>query len=88
MRRWEKANDELIPYEKIPIAMIEAYAEKIGIFDISEESVMSLLPRGKGLVEAILASYSEAGHRTCSERGWDNLIKANEIQKSLDTVPH
>jgi hypothetical protein len=83
MRNWEKANDELICYEKIPIEMIEAYAEKIGIFDTSEKSIISLLRGEKGLVEAILASYTEASHHACSERGFDNLIKANEVQKSF-----
>lgn len=83
MRNWEKANDELIRYEKIPIEMIEAYAEKIGISDTSKESIMSSLQIGKGLVGAILASYTEASHHACSKRGFDNLIKANEVQKSF-----
>jgi hypothetical protein len=47
---------------------------------------MSFLQGEKGLVEAILASYTEASHHACSERGFDNLIKANEVQKHLDTV--
>lgn len=82
MRDWEKANDRLIPYEQIPTAMIQAYADKIGIFDHFEESRMKLLQGKKGLVEATLASYTGGNQRICSERGLDNLIKANEAQKT------
>lgn len=61
MRNWE--NDRLIPYEQTPTAMIQAYAEKIDIFDHFGESMMTLLQGNKGLVEVTLASYTEARQR-------------------------
>ena len=81
LRKWEKENNQLIRYEQIPIAIIESYAEKIGIFDNLEQSEVELLQGRIGFVEAILASYTEASHHICSEKGFENLVKANEAQK-------
>ena len=83
MRRWEHANNALIAYEEIPRAMLEAYAERLGIFDRFEEFMSTLVQGKEGLVEAILLSYTEASQRLCAERAFDKLIKANENQKAL-----
>lgn len=68
MRRWEKENNQLIRYEHIPTAITESYAEKIGIFDNPEQSKAELLQGRRGFMEAILASYTEASQRICSEK--------------------
>ncbi len=81
MRRWDKENNQLIRYEQIPTAIMESYAEKIGIFDNLEQSKAELLQGRRGFVEAILVSYTETSQRICYEKGFENLVKANEVQK-------
>jgi hypothetical protein len=66
---------QLTPYAKTRIMMILAYAKKIGIFNHFGEFVMTLLQGKNGLVEATLASCTEASQRF-------------EHKKHLDAGPH
>lgn len=82
MRNWEKMNERLISLEEIPRPIVQAYAEKLGIYDHFEDSMTALLQGRRGLVEAILASYTQSSQNICAKGKFNNLVKANEAQKA------